>query len=306
MLNWDINLRSKNIFKMSIILKENLSEILNEIQKACISISDEIRYSDSLDLSEIEGKHNDSGDNVKKLDLIANNILKYKLMKCRHIRTIGSEEENYLIPTGFIQGKYLLCFDPLDGSSNISVNITTGTIFAVYEYINDEIQSGRNLVMAGYCLYGGSTQLVVARNTVDIYSLGKDGFKKTHEDWKIPVQGKYYSINESNKHIFIDEKYNQIIETLIKKKYSSRWVGSMVADGHRTLIKGGLFSYPGNKNNPEGKIRLLYEAYPFAYIFEIAGGESSNGEVNILDVPFPNEIHQKTPIILSSKTEFDI
>ena len=303
---------------MSIILKENLSEnlkenlsenlneILNEIQQACISISNEIRYSDSLDLSEIEGKHNNSGDNVKKLDLIANNILKYKLMKCRHIRTIGSEEENYLIPTGFVGGKYLLCFDPLDGSSNISVNITTGTIFAVYEYIDDEIQSGRNLVMAGYCLYGGSTQLVVARNTVDIYSLGKDGFKKTHRDWKIPVQGKYYSINESNKHIFIDEKYNQIIETLIKKKYSSRWVGSMVADGHRTLIKGGFFSYPGNKNNPDGKIRLLYEAYPFAYIFEISGGESSNGEVNILDVPFPNEIHQKTPIILSSRNEFDL
>lgn len=303
MLNWDINLRFKFLFKMNDILKE----ILNEIQQACISISHEIRYSDSLDLSEVEGKCNNSGDNVKKLDLISNDILKRRLVKCKHVRMIGSEEENYLIPgSGFLNGKYFVCFDPLDGSSNISVNITTGTIFAVYEYINDNIQSGRNLVMAGYCLYGGSTQLVVAQNTVDIYSLEKTGFKKTHEDWKIPTQGQYYSVNESNKHIFLDKKYNQIIETLIKKKYSSRWVGSMVADGHRTLIKGGFFSYPGNKNNPEGKIRLLYEAYPFAYIFEIAGGESSNGKINILDIPFPEKIHQKTPIILSSKMEFEL
>lgn len=283
-----------------------LKEILSEIQQACISISHEIRYSDSLNLSEVEGKYNHSGDNVKKLDLIANNILKYRLMKCKHVRMIGSEEELHLVPTGFVQGKYLVCFDPLDGSSNISVNITTGTIFAVYEYIDEEIKDGRNLVMAGYCLYGGSTQLVVAQNTVNIYSLEKDGFQKTHDNWKIPVQGKYYSVNESNKHIFIDKKYSQMIDKLIKKKYSSRWVGSMVADGHRTLIKGGFFSYPGNKNNPQGKIRLLYEAYPFAYIFEIAGGESSNGEINILDISFPTEIHQKTPIVLSSKTEFDI
>jgi fructose-1,6-bisphosphatase I len=288
-------------------MKDILKEILSDIQQACISISQEIRYSDSLDLSVINNTYNKSGDNVKKLDLISNDILKHRLIKCKHLRMIASEEENYLIPCeGFLKGKYLICFDPLDGSSNISVNITTGTIFAVYEYNKDKIQSGRNIVMAGYCLYGGSTQLVVAHKTVDIYSLEKDGFKKTHNDWKIPNQGKYYAINESNKHIFLDQKYNQIIETLIRLGYSSRWVGSMVADGHRTLIKGGFFSYPGNKNNREGKIRLLYEAYPFAYIFEIAGGESSNGEINILDIPFPEKIHQKTPIILSSKMEFEL
>lgn len=283
-----------------------MENVLNIIKNSCKEISNIIRNSNSLNLSEVNEKYNISGDNVKKLDLISNEILKNNLSKCPNVRSIGSEEEDKLIETTFTNGDYLVCFDPLDGSSNIGVNITTGTIFAIYKYVNNEIKDGNNILVAGYCLYGGSTQLVVANNKINIYQLNNNNFELIKSDWKIPNKGNYYSINESNKYKWTTNKYDKLINKLIQKNYSARWVGSLVADGHRTLIKGGFFTYPGNKTNPYGKIRLLYEAYPFAYIFKIGGGESSNGSINLLDVLYPKDIHQKTPIILSSKYEFEL
>ena len=162
--------------------------------------------------------------------------------------------------------------------------------------------------MAGYSLYGGSTQLVLCKfGRVYIYGLDPidDKWSIMHDNFKMKDKGNIYSINESNKHDY-NFKINNYIDNLINENYSARWVGSLVADAHRTLLKGGLFAYPGNKKNKEGKIRLLYEAYPFAYIFEKAGGKSSNGDKNILDVSFPKNIHQKTSILLSSPFEFDI
>ena len=195
----------------------------------------------------------------------------------------------------------------LDGSSNIDVNITTGTIFAIYKFKDGKIQSGRNIVAAGYCLYGGSTQLVLAdEKGVNMYQLINNNFEIIKENIKVRVIGSTYAINESNKHIWIDSRYKKITESLINKNYTARWVASLVADAHRTLLKGGFFAYPGDKRNSNGKIRLLYEAYPFAYIYEKARGYASNGKINLLDVDFPKNIHQKTPIILSSKFEFDI
>jgi len=284
-----------------------MNSILKVLEKSFIEISNIIRNNDSNVLFEVISKYNLSGDNVKKLDIISNQILKENLLKLDMIKTIGSEEENELIFTDNINGKYMICFDPLDGSSNIDVNITVGTIFAIYEYSNGKIQNGYNIKMAGYCLYAGSTQMIIADSKVNIYQLDNstNEFKILFEDWKIPVNGPYYAINESNKFI-MDEKYNKFINNVIDLGYSARWVGSLVADAHRTLIKGGFFAYPGNLKNKNGKIRLLYEAYPFAYIFKIAGGESSDGTNNLLDVSFPENIHQKTPIILSSKKEFNI
>jgi len=284
-----------------------MNKILKIIENSCIEISNLIRNSSSLNLSKINDKYNISGDNVKKIDLISNKILKKNLEKCELIKCIGSEEEDELYYTQYKDGKYLICYDPLDGSSNIGVNITTGTIFALYEYVNGEIQDGNNIVMAGYCLYGGCTQLIIAKNNLNIYQLDdKNKFNLISESWKIPNKGNYYAINESNKYIINDKRYGKLTDMLIQYNYSARWVASLVADAHRTLIKGGIFMYPENNKYLDGRIRLLYEAYPFAYIFKVANGSSSNGKINLLDVPFPKNCHKKTPIILSSNDEMTL
>jgi fructose-1,6-bisphosphatase I len=283
-----------------------MEEILQIVKKSCIKISDIIKNSNSNELGSLANEYNLSGDDVKKLDLMANEILKKDLSKLSCISCIGSEEDKELI---FLNnsGDYMVCFDPLDGSSNIDVNITTGTIFAIYKFKDGKIQNGRNIVAAGYCLYGGSTQLIIAKEEgVNMYQLINNQFDLIKENLKIRVIGSIYSINESNSEIWLDSRYKKIIESLINKNYTARWVGSLVADAHRTLLKGGFFSYPENKFLPKGKIRLLYEAYPFAFIFEKARGYASNGKINLLDVEFPKDIHQKTSIILSSKFEFDM
>ena len=254
--------------------------------------------------------HNASGDDVKTIDIMSNDIMKETLSKCALIRTIGSEEEEEFHSTKFTGAPYLICYDPLDGSSNIDVNITTGTIFSVYAYdANGKIADGRSIVMSGYCLYGGATQYVLSFNnnlSFYQYSVQEKSFYLLKDNLKMKEKGAIYSLNESNKKAWTDARFNNIIDLFIEQKYGARWVGSLVADAHRTLIKGGFFAYPGNRKDPEGKIRLLYEAYPFAHIFHTAGGFSSDGVKSILDVPFPDKIHQKTPIVLCGKYEHDL
>lgn len=280
------------------------------LEKSFMEIADLIRNQNSLDLGSLSNEYNVSGDDVKQLDIMSNIILKQNLEKCELIRTIGSEEEDELYQTKHIDAPYLICYDPLDGSSNVDVNITTGTIFALYKYDeNGNITNGRNIVMSGYCLYGGCTQYVMAYNNfVSMYQYNTidHSFSQIHDNMKMIEKGSIFSLNEAHKHKWCDKRYNSFIETLIEQKYNARWVGSMVADGHRTLIKGGFFAYPANDKNKDGKIRLLYEAYPFAYIFETAGGIGSNGTVNLLDIPYPKNIHQKTAIVLSTKEEYEI
>lgn len=287
-----------------------MEPIIQVLEKSFMEISDLIRNQNSLDLGSLSNEYNVSGDDVKHLDLMSNIILKQNLESCVLIRTIGSEEEDALCQTKHVDAPYLICFDPLDGSSNVDVNITTGTIFAIYQYEEDgSITNGRNIVMSGYCLYGGCTQYVLAHNGVVSmyqYNSPKHCFTQIHKNMKLKEKGSIYSLNEAHKHSWCDKRFCPFIETMIEKKYNARWVGSMVADGHRTLIKGGFFAYPANESSRNGKIRLLYEAYPFAYIFETAGGIGSNGVMNLLDVPYPENIHQKTAVILSSKEEFEI
>ena len=285
-------------------------EIVKLLENGFIQISDLIRNEDSLTLSNLTSSNNNSGDDVKKLDLFSNDILKDILSKCELVRNIGSEEEDELYETEFKDAPYLVCYDPLDGSSNIDVNITTGTIFSIYKYDSDNtIKNGRNIILSGYCLYGGATQYLIAyENKLSFYQFNtiNNDFFLLNDNLRIKEKGTLYSLNESNSKIWTDNRYQKLITNLSSEKYSARWVGSLVADGHRTIIKGGFFAYPGNKKDEDGKIRLLYEAYPFAHIFEVGGGYSSNGERNILDVPFPENIHQKTPIILSSRNELNI
>ena len=285
-------------------------EIMASLEKCFIHISELIRETNSVKLGSLANIHNTSGDDVKTIDVMSNDIMKETLSKCVLIRTIGSEEEDDFHYTKFTDAPYLICYDPLDGSSNIDVNITTGTIFSVYAYNkNGKIADGNSIVMSGYCLYGGATQYVLSfNNNLSFYQYSTQDkmFYLLKDRLKIKEKGAIYSLNESNKKAWTDARFNKIIDLFIEQKYGARWVGSLVADAHRTLMKGGFFAYPGNSKDPEGKIRLLYEAYPFAHIFHNAGGFSSNGVRSILDVPFPDKIHQKTPIVLCGKYEHDL
>ena len=288
--------------------------ILVTLKECCIEISKLIRQGDSENMETEIHSLNKTGDQVKKLDIISNEILKDHLIQSKYIRAIASEEDDDVIQTEYPEAPYLVCFDPLDGSTNIGVNITVGTIFAIYKYNNqNQITNGHDIEMAGYCLYGGSTQLIIAdahqhqHNTVRLYMLYEDkDFILLNPTLKIPNKGNIYSINESNRYKWLDKRFNDVVEQFIKEGKTTRWVGSLVADAHRTLLKGGFFSYPSNQTNPDGKLRLLYEVYPFAFIFKVAGGCSSDGDTNILDIPFPTNIHQKISTILSSKYEMDI
>jgi fructose-1,6-bisphosphatase I len=285
-------------------------EIVKLLERGFVEISRLIRDTNSITLSNHTCSSNISGDDVKELDLLTNSILKNILLDCELVRKIGSEEEDTLCETRFKNAPYLVCYDPLDGSSNIDVNITTGSIFCIYKYNDDgTITDGRNIVASGYSIYGGATQYLVAyENKLQFYqySAQKQQFDLLNDNLRIKSKGSMYSLNESNKKMWLDKRYEQLVDKCIDEKYTCRWVGCMAADGHRTVIKGGIFAYPENHKDTSGKIRLLYEAYPFAHIFHIGGGFSSNGNVNILDVPFPENIHQKTPIILCGKYENDL
>ena len=281
-----------------------MEDIILSIKRSCIEIAELMKNANPFSLSEILN-NNQSGDEVKKLDLISNDILKNKLKDLKNVRIIGSEEEDNLFYTENKEGRFMVCYDPLDGSSNIDINVTVGTIFAIYD-LDKKLVDGNNIVCAGYCLYGSSTQFVIAQENIKMYMLKNNNFELIKSDLQIKEKGNIYSFNESNKYKWFGNHDNMLIMHLLDNNYSSRWIGSMVTDCHRTLIKGGIFAYPSNAKDINGKIRLLYEAYPFAFIFKIAGGKSSNGNISILDIPFPENIHQKTAVYLGSKYEINL
>ena len=288
----------------------NVNDVINSLKSAFIIISNKLNEIDPLTSGKIVSK-NESDDDVKKLDLYANDILLDILKKNKNVRIIASEENKDLIYTENKNGEYLISFDPLDGSSNIDSNITTGTIFCIFKADNiKDKKFNETILCSGYCLYGGCTQLIytIKDNKTPIinnYILeNKTKFIKK-EDIKMPKYGNIYSINESNKYKWDNnKKYNELIDEFIKKGYTQRYVGSLVADAHRTLIKGGYFSYPLNKDKT-GRIRVLYEAIPICFLIEQAGGYSflnSSGE-KWSDKKFPDNIHEKTGITLCSKYE---
>jgi fructose-1,6-bisphosphatase I len=215
-------------------------------------------------------------------------------------------------------GKYIVVFDPLDGSSNIDVNVSVGTIFSIYRRPDHHrhyemrscLQPGSKQVAAGYVVYGSSTILVyTAGNGVFGFTLDPaiGAYVLSHDNLRMPQQGVYYSVNEGQAHTF-PEEYRQYLTRLrsgaLGRSYSSRYVGSLVADFHRTMLKGGVFLYPPTKTYPNGKLRLLYEANPLAFIAEQAGGMATNGCERILDIQ-PTDIHQRTSLILGSKVEVE-
>ncbi|KAM9516860.1 fructose-1,6-bisphosphatase 1-like [Salvelinus alpinus] len=291
-----------------------LTTLLNSICTAVKAISTAVRKAGIANLYGIAGSTNVTGDQVKKLDVLSNdlviNMIKSSFTSCV---LVSEENERALIVEPEKQGKYIVCFDPLDGSSNIDCLVSIGTIFAIYRKTTDDepnekdaLQSGRHIVAAGYALYGSATMMVLsAGQGVNCFMLDPSigEFILTDKDVKIKKRGKIYSLNEG----YAQHFYPDVTEYLKKKKYpedgsapyGGRYVGSMVADVHRTLVYGGIFLYPANVKSPKGKLRLLYECNPMSFIIEQAGGMATTGEMNVLDIQ-PENIHQRVPVVLGS------
>lgn len=272
-------------------------DIIFALKDACSQISNLIRNTEPHNLGNELQQTNESAELVKVLDLKSNDILKNTLLNVSCVNKISSEEEaNYILANP--DGKYMVAFDPLDGSSNIDCNATIGTIFGIYENLK--------IIGAGYCLYGGSTQFIYSLEEHDGLikeQLFNNKWKVIRENYKMPVEGKYFSVNMAN-----FEKWNQsvkeVITSMISDKYGLRYIGSLVGDGHRTLVKGGLFAYPSDKSNPNGKLRQYYEVVPFAYLFKKAGGYAVTDEGReILEEEMNEDLHYRRPLILMSKNE---
>lgn len=298
-----------------------LSNLLRDIGLAAKRINVEVNKAGLVDILGDTGNTNVQGEEVKKLDIFANNQMVGVLRHGISCAGIGSEELDDIVvfdDETSNKSKYVCLFDPLDGSTNIDVNVSIGTIFSVFRRVSelgkpatteDFLQAGNMQVAAGYVIYGSSTMLVYAtRRGVNGFTLDQSigEFTLSHPDIKCPPTGKLYSVNHGNFFQYA-ENVKQYITACQKKDktnggpYTQRYIGSMVSDVHRNLIRGGIFMYPGTKDKPKGKLRLMYECNPFAFIAEVAGGKATNGDIRILDVQ-PTELHQRTPFFVGSVT----
>jgi fructose-1,6-bisphosphatase I len=301
-----------------------LSDLLADIALACKLISLEVNRAGLIDILGFTGNENIHGEQVKKLDEFAHDTLIKAMEVSGHLCAIASEESEDFIPVDEQymgdrpMSKYVCHFDPLDGSSNIDANISIGTIFSIYKRVSksgpgtleDCLQKGTCQVAAGYVIYGSSTIMVYTTGqgvhgfTLDP-TVGE--FLLFYENIRIPKKSKTYSVNEGN-YTRWDKSLQKFVDELKSENkekgrpYSARYVGSLVADFHRNLLYGGLFMYPGDKKNPSGKLRLLYEANPLAFIVEQAGGRASDGSERILDV-VPLNLHQRTPFFIGSEQD---
>jgi fructose-1,6-bisphosphatase I len=295
------------------------SSLLSGITLAAKMIQDKVRRAGLSDILGEVGNVNVQGETQQKLDVYANEVLAHMLGLRDSVGVLASEEneEPMLVHKDSPEAKYAIVFDPLDGSSNIDVNVSVGTTFSILrrpagvgldEAEQWVLQPGNKQIAAGYVVYGSSTILVYSAGsgvhgfTLDP-SLG--AFILSHPNMTMPQQGHYYSVNEAYADTF-PVRYSQYLQRLrtgvLEHKYSSRYIGSMVADFHRTLLKGGVFLYPPTESNPEGKLRLLYEANPVAFLAEQAGGVALDGQRRVLDIQ-PDSIHQRTPLVVGSRTE---
>lgn len=300
----------------------DLTLLLNAIQLTSKFIATNVRKARLINLVGLAGETNVQGEEQKKLDVLSNDIMVNALRASGKTAVLVSEElDKAIIIEERLRGKYCVVFDPLDGSSNIDAGVNIGTIFGIYQIkpgstgsIDDVLQPGHTMVAAGYTMYGSSANLVLTTgNGVNGYTLDAalGEFILTHPDIKIPQRGKIYSFNEGNSMYFYEPviKYLNSIkypsqENGKKAPYSARYIGSMVADVHRTLLYGGIFGYPDDKKSKDGKLRLLYEAFPMAFLTEQAGGVATTGRMRILDIQ-PTAIHQRTPVFLGSKDDVE-
>jgi fructose-1,6-bisphosphatase I len=301
----------------------NFTGLISDIIIACKQIAHDVNKGELIGVLGSAGSENVQGETQKKLDIITNEVFIKSTEWGGHLAAMASEEMDdvYPIPAKYPKGKYLLVFDPLDGSSNIDVNISVGTIFSILRAPKgvvsptaaDFLQSGTTQVCAGYALYGPATMLVITTgHGVNGFTLDSDigEFMLTHPNMIIPADTVEFAINSSNER-FWEKPVQRYVEECVAGKtgprginFNMRWVASMVAEVHRILTRGGVFLYPKDTKDPTkgGKLRLLYEANPMSFIVEQAGGISSSGYERIMDIK-PSDLHQRVPVILGSKNE---
>jgi len=299
------------------------SWVLSGLTLAAKFIADQVRRAGLVDVLGATGQQNVQGECVQKLDVLANQALLRCLGSRGNVAVMASEEDEQpiAVPRDRRHGRYVVVFDPLDGSSNIDVNVSVGTIFSILrrepdraesrDPLADVLQPGCRQVAAGYVVYGSSTMLVyTAGNGVAGFTLDPcvGAFLLSHERITMPAQGSLYSVNDANVDSF-PPPYRALLARLRSgaagRTYSSRYIGSLVADFHRTLLKGGVFLYPPTRQYPDGKLRLLYEANPIALLAEQAGGLATDGRRRILDIR-PTGLHQRTPLVVGSRAEVEM
>lgn len=296
--------------------------LFQQLALAAKIINSRVRQAGLNNVLGITGATNVQGETVQKLDVLAQTVLVHCCEAGGHLCLMASEEEDepIRIPVQYPTGKYVLLFDPLDGSSNIDVGVSIGTIFSIHRRVTvgrngsiaDCLQKGSSQVAAGYVLYGSSTMFVYAMNDGNgvhgfTFDPAVGEFFLSHENIRVPTRGSIYSVNEGNAGLWSDgmRRWIDYLKTPDKatgRPYSARYVGSMVADFHRTLLKGGVFAYPADQKSPKGKIRIAYEASPLSLLIEAAGGASSDGSQRILELQ-PTELHQRTPVFLGSRDD---
>jgi fructose-1,6-bisphosphatase I len=299
------------------------SWLLSGITFATKIVADQVRRAGLAGILGSAQRRNVQGEEVQKLDVLANNALLYCLGNRGNVGVIASEENEQpvVVQRDRAQARYVVVFDPLDGSSNIDVNVSVGTIFSIFrrdpdpgcsrDPLLDVLQPGRRQLAAGYVVYGSSTMLVYTTGS-GVYgftlnpSIG--AYVLSHERITMPPRGTIYSVNEANADSF-PGPYREYLAHLRSGKtgrtYSSRYIGSLVADFHRTLLKGGVFLYPPTRHYPGGKLRLMVEANPIAFLAEQAGGRATDGKQDILDIQ-PTSLHQRTPLLVGGREEIDL
>ena len=308
-------IENQNNFKYS---SGELSRLINAIRLAAKVVNHEIRKAGLIDITGASGDINIQGETQQKLDVLANDLFKQTIINREIVCGIASEEDDdFIIVEGSNKqndNKYVLLMDPLDGSSNIDVNVSVGTIFSIYRRISptgtpvtkaDFLQKGNEQVAAGYVAYGTSTMMVFTTgHGVNGFTLNPaiGTFYLSHPNIQIPKKGQIYSINEGN-YVHFPEGVKQYLkycqELKNNRPYTSRYIGSLVSDFHRNMLKGGIYMYPKASNNPNGKLRLTYECNPMAFIAEQAGGKASDGFTRILDIQ-PTDLHQRVPFFCGS------
>ncbi len=296
--------------------------LFQQISLASKIIGSQVSKAGLANILGLTGQVNVQGEEVQKLDVFANETIVRCVQQGGHVCVMGSEEveEPIPVPPQYPTGKYVLQFDPLDGSGNIDINASIGTIFSVHRRrtagsgpgtLEDCLQPGRDIVAAGYVIYGSSNMFVYSTGD------GAHGFTLdpaigeyflSHENLKIPERGRTYSVNEGNYHKWSPgvQRWVDWVKTpqTDRAAYKLRYIGAMVADFHRTLLTGGIFAYPPDTKNAQGKLRLLYEAAPLAFVCEAAGGAASDGSRRILDIE-PTQLHQRTPLYIGSRADVE-
>ena len=307
------------------LIPSQLRLLIEVVARACKRISISVNKGALGDILGTAQTETVQGEVQKKLDIIANEVLIEANEWGGHLAAMASEEMEgiYVVPNRFPQGEYLLMFDPLDGSSNIDVNVSIGTIFSVLKKADngegvsetDFLQPGTQQVAAGYCVYGPQTTLVLTvGHGVAMFTLDREqgAWVLTQDEVTIPADTKEFAINMSNMRHWAPPVKHYIDECLAGKEgprgkdFNMRWVASMVADVHRILTRGGIFMYPWDKREPEkpGKLRLMYEANPMSFLIEQAGGASTNGKQRIMDIT-PKKLHERVSVVLGSKNEVE-